>query len=50
MEKPGALGICLDELAGRVLSVEAHAHELLLGVTVAGERAGALRFARAQMR
>lgn len=35
VEKPGALGICLDELAGRVLSVEAHAHELLLGVTVA---------------
>ncbi|KAL4435409.1 hypothetical protein ABPG77_006171 [Micractinium sp. CCAP 211/92] len=35
VEKPGALGVCLDELAGRVLTVELHAHELLLGVTVA---------------
>lgn len=37
VEKPGALGICLEQLSGRVASVDVHAHELLLGVTVAGE-------------
>ncbi|KAL4419839.1 hypothetical protein ABPG75_006937 [Micractinium tetrahymenae] len=33
--KPGALGLCLEELSGRVASIDVHAHELLLGVTVA---------------
>ena len=37
LEKPGALGVCLDGLWGRVASLDIRARELLLGVPVAGE-------------
>lgn len=40
MEKPGALGVCLDDLWGCVQVLELHSAELLLGVPVDGERAG----------
>ena len=36
VEKAGALGIPLDDLATRVAAVEAHAAEVLLGVAVEG--------------
>jgi hypothetical protein len=40
LEKPGALGVCLDDLWGRVDSLDIRARELLLGVPVAGECEG----------
>ena len=34
LEKPGALGVCLDDVWGRVAQLEVHAREALLGVPV----------------
>lgn len=38
VEKPGALGVCLDDLWGQVEALELRSNELLLGVPVEGER------------